>query len=55
MPLVSFIEETMELLGTDADEALVEQAKILRMNQGPNEGVFVTKLNEMMSGQSIGH
>src|SRR5215831_8507867 len=37
MPLADFIEATMRILGTDADEVLVEQAKPLRNNAGPNE------------------
>ncbi|MNC44418.1 NADP-dependent 3-hydroxy acid dehydrogenase YdfG [compost metagenome] len=47
MPLEAFIEETIRLLGTDAEEVLVEQAKMIRDNQGPNEGAFVTQLNDM--------
>ena len=36
----------MKVLGTDADEVLVEQAKPLRNNAGPNEGPFVTQFND---------
>src|SRR6478672_6747128 len=46
MPLAEFIEETMRVLGTDADEVLVEQAKQLRNNDGPNEAAFVTQFND---------
>ncbi len=49
MPLKEFIEETMKLLATDADEVLVERVKMLRNNAGPNEAEFVVKFNEMMS------
>jgi uncharacterized oxidoreductase len=46
MPLPEFIEETMRVLGTDADEVLVEQAKPLRNNAGPHEAAFVTQFND---------
>ena len=49
MPLAEFIEETMRVLGTDAEEVLVERAKPLRNNPGPNEGVLVTQFNDSMS------
>jgi uncharacterized oxidoreductase len=49
MPLKEFIDETMKLLATDADEVLVERVKMLRNNAGPNEAEFVVKFNEMMS------
>jgi hypothetical protein len=45
MPLAEFIEETISVLGTDAHEVLVERAKPLRNNPGPNEGAFVTEFN----------
>jgi uncharacterized oxidoreductase len=48
MPLKEFIEETMRVLGTDADEILVEQAKPFRNNPGPNESGLVTQFNDMM-------
>jgi uncharacterized oxidoreductase len=48
MPLVEFIEETMRVLETDADEVLVERAKPLRSNVGPHETAFVTQFNDMM-------
>jgi len=46
MPLAKFIEETMKVLGTDAEEVLVEQAKPLRNNAGPHEAEFVTRFND---------
>lgn len=48
MPLAEFIKETMDVLGTDAQEVLVERAKPLRDNPGPNEGVLVTQFNDSM-------
>ena len=48
MPLKEFIEETIKVLGTDAEEILVEQAKPLRNNPGPNERALVTQFNDMM-------
>jgi 2,4-dienoyl-CoA reductase-like NADH-dependent reductase (Old Yellow Enzyme family) len=49
MPLPEFIEETIKVLGTDVHEVLVERAKPLRNNPGPNEGVFVTEFNDLMA------
>lgn len=51
MPLASFIEATIKVLGTDTDEVLVEEAKMFRNNPGPNEGVFVTQFNDSMKSQ----
>ncbi|MCP3807728.1 SDR family NAD(P)-dependent oxidoreductase [Paenibacillus sp. Lou8.1] len=51
MPLDSFIDATIKILGTDTDEVLVEEAKMFRNNPGPNEGVFVTQLNDMMNSE----
>jgi uncharacterized oxidoreductase len=48
MPLQSFIEETIKVLGTDAEEILVEQAKAFRNNPGPNENALVTQFNDSM-------
>src|SRR6266513_2388119 len=48
MPLKEFIEETMKVLGTDAKEILVEQAKPFRNNPGPNESALVTQFNDTM-------
>jgi uncharacterized oxidoreductase len=49
MPLAEFIQETMQVLGTDAEEILVERAKPLRNNAGPAEGAFVLQLNDMLA------
>ena len=51
MPLAEFIKETMGVLGTDAQEVLVERAKPLRNNPGPNEGALVTQFNDSMLQQ----
>ncbi|MFD0695927.1 SDR family NAD(P)-dependent oxidoreductase [Paenibacillus sp. GCM10027628] len=51
MPLASFIEETIKVIGTDTDEVLVEEAKMYRNNPGPNESVLVNQVNDMMSGR----
>jgi uncharacterized oxidoreductase len=50
MPLAPFIEQTMRELGTDADEAVVEVARPLRNNAGPNEAAFVTQFNDQFTG-----
>jgi uncharacterized oxidoreductase len=49
MPLDEFINETMNALGTDSDEVLVERVKILRNNPGPGEAAFVNQFNDMIS------
>jgi uncharacterized oxidoreductase len=49
MPLAAFIRETIQVLGTDAEEVLVEQAKMTRNNVGPNEATFVKQFNDMMA------
>src|ERR1700738_2556580 len=48
MPLEQFIEETIAVLGTDADEILIHAAKPLRANVGPNEHGFVNGFNAQM-------
>jgi uncharacterized oxidoreductase len=47
MPLGEFIEETMKVLGTDAQEILIERARPLRNNVGPGEGALVTQFNDL--------
>ena len=49
MPLAEFIEETMRVLETEADEVLVERAKPLRSNVGPHEAAFVAQFNDMLT------
>ena len=46
MPLDMFIAETMQVLGTGADEILVEGAKAFRANVGPNEHALVNGFNQ---------
>src|SRR5882724_5392103 len=46
MPLDEFITETMQVLATDADEILVENAKAFRGNPGPNEHALVNGFNQ---------
>jgi uncharacterized oxidoreductase len=48
MPLDQFISETLDVLGTDAEEILVEAAKPLRANPGPQEHAFVNGFNQQM-------
>jgi len=50
MPVKEFIEETIKVLGTDAKEVLVEQAKPFRNNPGPSEHALVTQFNDTMAG-----
>ncbi len=50
MPLDEYIDETIKVLGTDADEVMVERVMPLRNNAGPNEQAFVTRFNDMMAG-----
>jgi uncharacterized oxidoreductase len=52
MPLDQFIEETIAVLGTAADEILVEAAKPLRANAGPNEHGLVNGFNAQMTAIS---
>ncbi len=49
MPLAEFISETIKVIETGALEVLVQRAKPLRNNVGPNEGALVTQFNDMMS------
>ena len=54
MPLDQFVSETMAVLGTDADEILVEGAKAFRSNAGPNEHGLVNTFNEFASARFAG-
>ncbi len=49
MPLDPFIAETIQVLGTDADEILVEAAKSMRANPGPDEHGLVNGFNAQMA------
>jgi uncharacterized oxidoreductase len=48
MPLDAFVDETMTVLGTDANEILVEGAKLFRGNPGPSEHDLVNGFNTQM-------
>jgi uncharacterized oxidoreductase len=48
MPLDRFITETLDVLGTDADEILVEAAKPLRANPGSAEHALVNGFNQQL-------
>src|ERR1700692_3848085 len=45
MPLNQFVSETLDALGTDADEILVEAAMRLRANPGPGEHASANAFN----------
>jgi short-subunit dehydrogenase involved in D-alanine esterification of teichoic acids/threonine dehydrogenase-like Zn-dependent dehydrogenase len=49
MPLDEYTAETMRVLEGDVEEVLVERAKPVRNNVGPNEGGFVRKFNDMLA------
>jgi uncharacterized oxidoreductase len=46
MPLAEFIEETITVLETDAEEVLVERAKTILENSGPGNTAYVTQFND---------
>jgi len=56
MPLNQFIAEAVKVLGTDANEIVIEAAKPMRNNAGPGEQGFVNDFNAHMlalfSGQT---
>ena len=54
MPLDAFIDETIAVLGTDADEILVEGAKLFRGNPGPGEHDMVNGFNAQMMAMMAG-
>jgi uncharacterized oxidoreductase len=49
MPLDAFIEDTMAMLATDADEILVGQAPQMRANPGPQEHGWVNQFNDLIA------
>ena len=49
MLLDAFIQQIVDVLGTDVDEILVKQDGVLRENPGPREWAFVDKFNTRMS------
>lgn len=48
MPLERFISETLDVLATGTTEIIVEAAKPLRANPGPDEHALVNGFNEQM-------
>lgn len=50
MPLQAYIDETMAVLGTDAEEVLVGRARPLRNNAGPNDYTHAVQLNDTLLG-----
>ena len=48
MPLNQFITEAIKMLGTDANEIVIEAAKTMRNNVGPDEQSFVNEFNARM-------
>jgi uncharacterized oxidoreductase len=48
MPLNQFIAEVIKVLGTDANEIVIEAAKPMRNNAGPGEHSFVNDFNAYM-------
>jgi len=50
MPLKDFIDETVKVLGTDADEVLVPQVDFLRDGTGRGDSAFTKKFNDMFAG-----
>jgi uncharacterized oxidoreductase len=48
MPLAEFIAETINVLGTNSEEVLVERAKPLRDKVGSGDAGFVTQFNDAM-------
>jgi len=48
MPLDAFIDETIAALGTNANEVLVENARLFRGNPGPGEHDLVNGFNAQM-------
>lgn len=53
MPLDAFITETMRLLETATTEVVVDAAKPLRDNAGPNEHAFVEQFNQFIVDNPI--
>ncbi|RKP46952.1 SDR family oxidoreductase [Trinickia fusca] len=53
MPLDAFIAETMTLLETATTEVVVEAARPLRDNAGPNEHAFVEQFNQLILDNPI--
>jgi uncharacterized oxidoreductase len=54
MPLDQFITEAIAVLGTDADEIVVEGAQQFRANAGPDEHALVNGFNSQMAALFAG-
>jgi len=50
MPLQDFIDGTMQILATDANEVLLEQVGFLRNGAGPNDYEATVQLNNRFTG-----
>ena len=55
MPLDQYIDETMKILEASVSEIVVEDAKALRNNPGPDEADFVTQFNDRMTAAPPAH
>jgi len=53
MPLEVFIEQTMQVLGSDAEEILVDAVKWLRGNPGANEHALVNSFNRSVADNPV--
>ncbi|MEM5314644.1 SDR family NAD(P)-dependent oxidoreductase [Paraburkholderia sp. JHI869] len=53
MPLDAFIAETLKLLETATTEVVVDAAKPMRDNAGPNEHAFVEQFNQFVADNPI--
>lgn len=49
MPLKNFIDETIQVLGTDAIEVLTERVGLLRNGAGPNDAQATEQFNNMFT------
>jgi uncharacterized oxidoreductase len=49
VPVTRFVSDTLEVLASDANEILVEEAKLYRNHAGPGEYAFIEELNTQMS------
>jgi uncharacterized oxidoreductase len=54
VPVGKFIADTISALGTDAEEVLVEEARIYRNNAGPAEHAYVNQLNSYLAAEFTG-